>query len=780
MKIQTKLILGASTLIATGLICTSLVLGYIASAQSKLALEESSTQTLIAIKNSTSVQINNYFDQIAQQIQTLAESNTVKGAVNRFRFSFYKFGVTATKSPEENAQRAVLTNHYNSKFLSEYAKKNSTSDIDINKNIGSLNFNTVALQYEFIAKNPHPVGKKQALDMGENLTPYSVSHRDLHPELRGFLERFGYYDIYIVDADKGYIMYSVSKKLDYATSLVDGPYANTGLGIAFREAKKINPEDKNKIYVSDFSAYPPSYNAPASFMSTPIFAGTKQTGILIFQMPMERMNAIMAQNYQWKDNGLGKTGETFLVGQDKAMRSQSRLLIEYPTFYQQLLSDQGVDPAILTSIKGQKSSINLHYLDNPAIDIGLQGESGTMRYQKFHGKEVLSSFTPIKIFNNEWILFSELDYGEVIQAADILAEKLTYSSIITAIIFLFGSVFVTIVFARSIISPINDTVKIMHDIAEGEGDLTARLDENRSDELGEFAKWFNTFTIKVQSLIISIKQESVQLESISHHMNTISSENAKGVKQQQQVTKKVSDFMNDVNRSANDVLRNAKKAEDTAKSVNEAAIEGMLLMEKTKTSILNVAKSVDNATETINELEATSENIGSVVGVINAIAEQTNLLALNEAIEAARAGEQVRGFAVVADEVRALASRTQESTHEINSIIEKLQNNANAAASAMVIGNETVEESVKDASSAADALEIIKDEILGITEINKHIYDNAQQQSTTSTAAKELITEVNSIAKKNQEGSASVDENSQTITNATENLGRLINQFKVE
>lgn len=122
----------------------------------------------------------------------------------------------------------------------------------------------------------------------------------------------------------------------------------------------------------------------------------------------------------------------------------------------------------------------------------------------------------------------------------------------------------------------------MHNIADGEGDLTARLDENCSDKLGEFAKWFNTFTIKVQLLIISIKQEAVQLESISHHMNSISSENAKSVKQQQQATKKVSDSMNDVNRSANDALRNAKKAEDTAESVNEAAVEGMLLMGKNK------------------------------------------------------------------------------------------------------------------------------------------------------------------------------------------------------
>jgi methyl-accepting chemotaxis protein len=780
MKIQTKLILGASTLIITGLLCTSLVLSNIAASQSKLALEQSSTQTLTAIKNSTAVQINNFFDQISQQIQTLAESNTVKGAVNRFRFSFYNFGVTATKSPDEDTQRSVLKNYYNSDFLSEYIKRNSTNDFNIEETLNQLDANSIALQYEFIAKNENPSGEKQKLDMGDNLTPYSISHRDLHPELRDFLDRFGYYDIFIVDADKGYIMYSVLKKLDYATSLIDGPYANTGLGIAYREAKNITLESEHRVYVSDFSAYPPSFNAPAAFISTPIFAGTKQTGILIFQMPMEKMNNIMAQSYQWEKNGLGKSGETFLVGQDKAMRSQSRLLVEYPTVYLQVLSNQGVDEALLTSIKSQNTSISLHFLDNPAINAGLQGKSATIRYKKFYGKDVLSSFSPIKIFNNDWVLFSEIDYAEVTQAADKLAEELTYSSIITAIILIAVSIVATIFFAKGIVSPIRSTIEIMHDIANGDGDLTARLNENRSDELGELAKWFNTFTAKVQKLIINIKDESSQLEDISNRMKSNSSENAKGVLQQQKTTKQVSDAMNDVNRSATDVLRSAKKAETTANSVNTAALEGMDIMLITKNSILDVAKKVSDASHTIDELETTSETIGSVIGVINAIAEQTNLLALNAAIEAARAGEQGRGFAVVADEVRALASRTQESTHEINNIIEKLQKNANAASNAMIISNETVTMSVKNAENAANALEIIKEEITNITIINKRISDSAQEQSAISNSTKELIKEVSNIAEKNQNSAKSVDENSQTISNATENLNKLINQFKVK
>jgi methyl-accepting chemotaxis protein len=203
-------------------------------------------------------------------------------------------------------------------------------------------------------------------------------------------------------------------------------------------------------------------------------------------------------------------------------------------------------------------------------------------------------------------------------------------------------------------------------------------------------------------------------------------------------------------------------------------------MEATKSSILNVVKSVDDATQTINELEVTSKTIGSVVGVINAIAEQTNLLALNAAIEAARAGEQGRGFAVVADEVRALASRTQESTLEINSIIETLQKNARAAVNAMKIGNESVEFSVQEAEKANKSLLHIKQEIINITKINKQISESAQIQNTASNSAKILINEVNTVSEENQKSSTAVEQNSQNISSTTHKLNELINQFKSE
>lgn len=780
MKIQTKLVLGASTLIIASLIFTSSTLGYISTTQSTLALEESSSKTLRAIRNSTSVQLNNYFEQISQQIQTLAKSSTVMGSVNRFRFSYYKFGMTATKSPEENIQRQKLKAYYAEDFSSAYMAKNPGTDKNIAAIVDQLDANSVALQYEFIANNQHSLNEKHQLSMGENLTSYSVAHKDLHAEMTDFLNRFGYYDIFIVDADKGHVMYSVTKGIDYATSLIDGPYANTGLGIAFQEAKKITLDSPQAVYLSDFSAYLPSFNAPASFMSTPIFAGTKKTAILIFKMPMGKINNIMAQNQQWNENGLGDTGETFLVGQDKTLRSQSRSLLENPEAYLSALKLSGVDQPTLQRIEKQNTSIGLHQLDNPAVERGLQGEKATIHYQKFHGKEVISSFMPIQVLNNHWLIMSEIDYKEAIQAAEDLTHELIYSSIITAAIAIAASIVATLLFAKSIASPIHKTVAIMHNIADGEGDLTARLDENRSDELGEIALWFNTFSARIQSLIINIKQESIQLEKTSQHMKSISSDNAEGALQQQQTTEKVTQSMNEVNASSQSVADNAITAEQAANSVNSAAINGAKTMTQTKDSILKVADSVAQATDTINQLEETSESIGSVVGVINSIAEQTNLLALNAAIEAARAGEQGRGFAVVADEVRALASRTQESTHEINSIIEKLQSNSNAAVEAMKIGHNTVHASIKESEGATTALETIKNEIINITDINKHISESAQIQSTASFEAKNLIEEVNTISKHNQESAASVNDNSQTIANITNNLSNLIKQFKTE
>jgi methyl-accepting chemotaxis protein len=776
MKIQNKLILGASLLIVTGLICISVVLSYISSQQSKLALEEANIEKLNAIKNSTAAQILTYYERIAQQISSLSNDQAIIKATKQLRFSYSNY----ESSDDVEKQKASVSDYYNNIFLKEFQKLNPNKNIELNDLVNQLSQNSLALQHEYIAKNKYPFHEKYKLLNDGRFNAYASAHQTVHEIFTNFLAQFGYDDIFVIDAKKGDAMYSVNKNIDYAVSLKDGYFANTGLGLAYREALKIKSDQLNKVYLSDFSFYMPSFDEPELFVSKPIYDGKNISGILIFKLSSSKINQIINYRNDWVKNGLGKTGQTFLVGSDGLMRSNSRILEENSEQYENLLIKQNIDQQALESIKNHATSILLHPVKTIAADAALAGKEGTVRFQNYTGDEVLSSYSPITVFDNQWAIISQINYKEATQAAAALSKELTYSSIITALIVIVASVFATLLFSRSLVAPINKTVEVMKDIAQGEGDLTARLDETRNDEIGELAKWFNTFTKKVQSVILDIKQEAIQLENTSQQMKNISTENSKGATHQQQTIKKVTISMNEISALAENVAGFAINAEKTADSVATASANGVSVMEATKTSIFNVVKNVDEASQTINDLEVTSKTIGSVVGVINAIAEQTNLLALNAAIEAARAGEQGRGFAVVADEVRALASRTQESTLEINSIIETLQKNARAAVNAMKLGNESVELSVQEAEKANQSLLHIQQEILNITEINKQISKSDQVQNTASNSAKNLINDVNTVSEENQKSSTAVEQNSQNISSATSKLKALINQFKSE
>lgn len=776
MKIQTKLIVGASTLIISGLICISVVLGYISAQQSAQALEASNIEKLNAIKYSTSAQLQTYFEQIAQEVKSLSNDKNIIKGTKQLRFSFYNY----KSSDDIDKQKTSVENYYNNVFLGEYQKLNPNKTPELSKLVSQLEPNSLALQHEYIAKNKYSFYEKSKLLSDGKFNSYASAHQNIHQELKDYASQIGYDDVYIVDARKGYVMYSANKNIDYAVSLNNGYFSKTGLGEAYKKALKINADHISGVYLSDFSFYMPSFGSPKFFISKPIYDGKKISGVLIFKLSSSIMNKITTYNKNWKNNGLGESGETFLVAKDGLMRSNSRILSEDSDNYIKLLKKQNTEDSVLTTIKTHNTSIFLQQLSGAAVDLAIAEKSGTTIYKKYTGSQVIASYSPITILNNEWAIISEINYTEATAAAAALSKKVTYSAIATAVAVILISIIATLIFSRNLVSPINKTVAVLKDIAQGEGDLTARLDEGRSDEIGELAKWFNTFTQKVQSVILDIKQEAVQLESTAREMKSISTQNTQGASQQQQAIKKATTSMNEVSDLAENVAGFAISAEKAADTVADTSNSGVAVMEASKSSILNVAKNVDDASQTINELELTSKTIASVVSVIDVIAEQTNLLALNASIEAARAGEQGRGFAVVADEVRALASRTQESTLEINSIIEVLQKNAQAAVNAMALGNQSVEVSVQETEKASNSLLHIKEEILNITKLNKQISESAQVQNSASDSARSLITEVNTISEANQESSEAVDQNSQNISSTTQKLNTLINQFKSE
>jgi len=775
MTIHKKLVFLVGALVVIALAVTSLSLVITASTQSRQSLEEINQKQLLSLRNNGRQQIVSYFEQIKKQLQVMSSSPEVISATQAFRQSFIDFENHSNGLPNLSQQKSSVMDYYRNQYAQQYRSINKEKSIDVDTLLSQLDSNAIALQYRYISENKNPLGSKEQLNSIKDGSEYDNTHQKFHPHTRDFLNYFGYYDIFIADSDTGNIIYSVFKELDYATSLTDGPYANSAIGEVFQRANKLTSADG--IILADFSAYTPSYDAPASFIASPIFAGDKKIGILIFQMPIENINSIMTYQNKWKDNGLGETGETYLIGSDKKARTVSRLLVENKLQYLDYLKAQGVDENKIKDISNLETNIALQVFDNKIVDKALSGDVGVDRYTKFTGKETIAAYTPVSILGNKWALISEIEYDEALAPSVYLTSKISERATLISAVIVVVAIALTWLLAKNLSLPIT---AMIHLLQKNDGNLTVRLDENRSDEIGEIAKWFNVFIQKIQQMIVQLRHEAKQLDDIANDMNEASQENSKGAGYQQNAIQLVDQAIVEMNMTANEALESATQAKANVKNVNAVTQDGAKTVEQTVESIGKVSQNVRQANDIIIDLETTSENIGSVVGVINSIAEQTNLLALNAAIEAARAGEQGRGFAVVADEVRALASRTQESTHEINTIIEKLQVSSNAAVNAMTAGHTAVDQCTDNAEVAKRALHNIAQQVDGFTEMNLHISKSAENQAASCKTIQDHMNNIEKISADNIKNADATFNSSKTITGSTNKLNTLIKQFVID
>ncbi len=370
--------------------------------------------------------------------------------------------------------------------------------------------------------------------------------------------------------------------------------------------------------------------------------------------------------------------------------------------------------------------------------------------------------------------------AKVIESIDATMDSLTITVSVIMLLSAIGVVgLVYALFAFIVRKRLSDLGERFKDIAEGEGDLRQRVDVRGNDGIDRLGRHFNKFLDKVHTTVRLVSEDAERLALASAHVLEISHLSTANVTRQHSETDQVATAMNEMTATAAEVARNAASAADAAQHAEAEAQQGTKIVQKTIEAINSLSAEVGNANEVIKKLKADSEQIGKVLDVIRSIAEQTNLLALNAAIEAARAGEQGRGFAVVADEVRTLASRTQQSTAEIQKMIEILQSGAIDSVRVMEAGKVRAEEGAAQAAQAGEALARITRAVATINQMNTQIASAAHEQSAVSHEIDNNVNNISQAATTTAEGAQKTVVESQELARLAKHLQELIKQYKV-
>jgi methyl-accepting chemotaxis protein len=460
--------------------------------------------------------------------------------------------------------------------------------------------------------------------------------------------------------------------------------------------------------------------------------------------------------------------ETFETAQDYAKETQDLLK-----------NIKSIDPTLSPEVNGILKAFNDYY--SLALDVSKSMIDGTADYSKLGELSATMNSNydnAIKDLTNFKDIRTKAFQTDIQEASDSGHSTILIGGVMAllTIILLFAT---AIPIVNGIKGSIVQVVDSLKDIAQEDGDLTVRIKSKNKDEIGDLVHWFNQFMEKLQGVVKDIVNASLPLSNLAQNLNQLTDDTNKTIDVQQRSAGQAKSAVDEMSHSVVAVAESAAEAANAASDASSAASDGQNVVNDTVHSIQELAANVEDSAEVIRKLEADSNQVGVVLDVIKGIAEQTNLLALNAAIEAARAGEQGRGFAVVADEVRTLASRTQQSTEEIQKTIEQLQNAARSAVSVMGKGTEQATTSVETANKAGASLSVITETISRITSMNDQIARSTGEQQNVARTISSNVDEIHGRTEETASSSKKLASVGSELAQLAQHLEAIAKQFKV-
>lgn len=774
MTLKLRLLLTILPLVFGAILVNTFFSLNIAVSDSTDALEKAAREKLTVENTQTSEAIQRYFRFIESQIRTKSYEPAIVDAAEAFIPAFNRY--TSQRNALSNSEREALSRYYRDEFGTLYQERNNSPLTNIEGLFNGLNGSTLALQYDFIAGSRFPIGEKDGLTSLNNASDYAQLHSQYHPSIRGFLQEFGYYDIFIADISSGNIVYSVFKELDYATSLKQGPYADTGIAEAFNLAASAT--DPNDVFFSELTTYLPSYDAMAGFIATPIVKDSRTIAVLIFQIPLDVISNIMTHDQKWLEKGFGESGETYIVSPDGKLLTESRFFIETPDIYLDVIRNKYPDVAKRVSSSG--TSVGIQPVSTESSTAALRGENGFTTVLDYRDVEVYSAYSSFKVGNRTYALLAEIDVEEALRPAKELGSSLFVSVFIVSLIILAAASVIAIWVATRLIIPLDRLGDACEALTTGEGDLTMELSRSRIPEINRIVLSFNTFLSQMRDVISQVKMDAIALASASEELSSVTSESERSSKLQRDQTQKVALAMQQLSTSIAEIAHSTVTTRDYSVRAKNSLDENMERADMAADNIKLLVQLIRDSSDVIMSLKSEVNQITTVLNVITSIADQTNLLALNAAIEAARAGEAGRGFSVVADEVRALATRSQENTVEISKIIEKMNVSSDKSVHAMERAAAAADGGIHLVDLVTIAMNELADTIEQVQAMTDTVATATTEQDKTSDSVTSSVTQISQMAADVEQGATQTSASAAELAQISAHANELVERFRTD
>jgi class 3 adenylate cyclase len=481
---------------AVAVLITS-VLGYI---RAREALEKTIYNQLTAARQTKARQIEAYFRTIGNELRLFASTKIVVDATREFRSTFSEL----EQKPMPDELRGKVEEWYGQKFLPIVRRL-------LGKEVALADYLPTGaaatyLQYHYIVANPQPSSRRKLVDDAGDGSAYSAVHAVYHPLLRTAASTLGLFDFMIADPKSGRLVYAMDKEVDFATSLKKGPYRDSNLAAAF--GRCAGTADPSLTCLEDFAPYLPSDGQPIAFMATPVIEEGEVSGVLIAQLSIEEIDRVVTGDRRWREEGLGNTGETYIIGADSLVRSGLRLFLEDRDRYLAELKESGVPPEDIDAIRRFGSPVLHQRIDTQATRAALAGIEGTGQVIGNRGKPTLASWGPLWISGVKWALVAKIETSEAFAPIYQLQRDLVIVGAIALLVVIVTGAWLS----RSLMGPLRELTAGVRRFAAG--DYSAKVPVRRRDEIGQLCSAFNGMVDELHEKNIVIENKNREAEQL--------------------------------------------------------------------------------------------------------------------------------------------------------------------------------------------------------------------------------------------------------------------------